>query len=137
MFSRIMALLSSQPIVYDERNRALLGSNTPSFSVGSPRLLSYSTLTLPIKKSVSLARSLRCFLGFFFIFGFGLIKHGRDLCHEQGMRPSDVRHRGLTLYRQAPGSRRVSLSPSGRVHVYIHVQHLQHQQLYQYPYHQQ
>ena len=66
----------------------------------------------------------------FFLFGFSLIKHGRDLsdlCHEQGIRPSDVRHRGLTLYRQAPGSRRVSLSPSGRVYVYIHVQH---QQLY-------
>ena len=69
-----------------------------------------------------------------FLFGFVLIKHGRDLCYEQGIRPSDVRYRYLTLYRQAPGSRRVSLSPSGRVHVYIHVQH---QQLHQYPYYQQ
>ena len=78
--------------------------------------------------------SMKAHFLYFFIFDFSLIKHGRDLCHEQGIRPSDIRHRCLTLYRQAPGSRRVSLSPSGRVNVYIHVQH---QQLCQYPYHQQ
>ena len=65
----------------------------------------------------------RCLDGdFLFIFNFIQFSID-DLCREQGIGPSNVRHRCFTLYRRAPLSMRIYPSPSGHVNVHIHVQH--------------
>ena len=123
-----------------EQCHYVVGSSSPrshTTSTSTARILRFrdrhDLQALPLSSGRTAAHSWEC-SDPAFLFGFNLIKYGRDLCHEQGIRPSDVRHRCLTLNRQTPGSRRVALSPSGRVHVYIH---LQHQHLYQYSYHHQ